>query len=568
MPDLTAWQDLTAWLTEPAPGRGVHFAADDGGWTFISYARLAERARQVGAELAAAEVRPGDVVCMLMTTGLPCLATFFGCWAAGATPCLIVPPAFQARKDYVLHLARVLREAEPAVVAVHGGYEAVVGEAVAAAGRTDKPWIYQVGPAEIHPGQPGDFAVLQFTSGSSAAPRGVRVSWDNLRANTTMYRKLLGWRDQDAMASWVPLHHDMGLVGALLTTVSAQSDLWLMQPEEFIRRPAQWLSSLQPGMATHSISPGFAFAYLARKIQPEQVSELDLSRWRTATIGAEKIDPAALASFARLARPSGFSSRVYRPGYGLAEATLIVSLAAREGEGALLRPDPSSFRMGESVVVTQTGRLGDEPASVCEGWLIGHGRPAPSDGVELTIVDSGGAALPEGHLGEITVAGPSVTAGYHKARPGGSARFVGRELRTGDAGFLYGDDLFVLGRMGESLKVNGTNVYVEDLDLKVAAATGLDRSWIAAISADGTGHGGVVLFVEAKPDHDWIAAACETLRGALGLDCPFTVIAGSRGLIKKTSSSKPRRRHMWELLLADDLPAWARVVAERLRLSA
>jgi fatty-acyl-CoA synthase len=552
---------LTVWLTDPVADRGIHLATGGGEWEFVSYAELAEGARRVGAELAAAGVRPGDVVSMLMPTGVPCLTTFFGAWGAGATPSLLAPPSFQASQQYIAQVAAILRQASPALVATCGGYEELVSGATRAAGRKDEPWTYRTGTAEMEPRPPGELAVLQFTSGSTGAQRGVQPSWDNLRANVTMLQKLLGWRGQDGMASWLPLHHDLGLIGCLLTAVSAQGSLWLMQPEQFIRRPLQWLSALQPGRATHSMSPAFAFSYLARRVRPEQLAALDLSGWRTATVGAEVIDPAALSSFARLARVAGFSCRAYRPGYGLAEATLVVTVAARPGEGSLVRADPASLRLGERVRICDTARLTEEPRPARDGWLIGHGRPAPEHEVRLTIVDESGAPLPDGYLGEIVIAGPSVTGGYHGGVPGGATRFCGGQLYSGDAGFRSGSDLFVLGRMGDSLKVNGVLVYVEELDLKVSAATGLDRSRLAVVSAYGAGAGGVVLFAETKPGRGWVEAACAVLQGRLGSDFPITVVAGSRGLIKKTSSGKPRRRYMWQLLQTGELPQTAVVVA-------
>lgn len=551
---------LTAWITNPIADRGIYFATANEEWDFISYTELAAGARRVGAELAAAGVRHGDVVSMLMPTGVPCLTTFFGAWVAGATPSIVAPPAFQPREQYVGQVAAVLRQGSPVLVATCGGYEEVVADAMRVAGRPDGPWIYQIGTAEIEPRPPGEFAVLQFTSGSSGTQRGVQPSWDNLRANLAMVRKVLGWRDQDGIASWLPLHHDLGLIGSLLTAVTAQGSLWLMQPEQFIRRPLQWLSSLQPGRATHSMSPPFAFSYLARRTRPQELAKLDLSQWRTALVGAETIDPAVLSSFARLARVAGISQQVFRPAYGLAEATLLVTMASRPGERGLIQVDPQSLRFGEQARICDTATLTEEPRSVRDGWLIGHGRPAPEHQLEITIVDESGAPLSDGYLGEIMVTGPSVTGGYRNSEVSGATRFSGGQLYTGDAGFLFGSDLYVLGRMGDSLKVNGVAVYVEELEMKVSAATGLERSRLAAVSTYGAGTGGVVMFVEAKPTGDWAEVACEVLRGRLGSDFPITVVAGNRGMIKKTTSGKPRRRHMWQLLQAGELTSMAVVV--------
>jgi acyl-CoA synthetase (AMP-forming)/AMP-acid ligase II len=553
---------LTDWLTEPRDGQGIHLATDDGGWEYLPYAELAAGARRTAARLREAGVRSGDVVCMLMPTGFPNLATFFGIWVAGATPCPVVPPSFQARADYIAHVATVLRKAEPVLVAACGGFEELVGEAMKAAGRSDQPWEYETGTAELEPQRPGELGLLQFTSGSTGRPRGAQASWENLRSNVAMIHEVLDLHDGDTMASWLPLHHDMGLIGCLLTTVAIQRDLWLMRPEQFIRRPLQWLGSLTAGKATHCVSPSFGFAFLARRLTAEQFEGLDLSQWRAAAVGAEAIDPAALSGFARLARPAGFSIRAFRPAYGLAEATLCVSMAARPGEASLVRPDFGSLRFGEPVRILDTApELTEEPLPAGSGWLVGHGRPAPGLGVGVRILGENGETLPDGSLGEITVTGTGVTGGYRGGGTGGSTRFVDGELRTGDAGFLLGRDLFVLGRMGDSLKVNGSSVYVEDLDLKVAAATGLERSKVAVVSTHATGDGGVALFVEAAPDPQWIEPACEVLRGRLGPDFPIKVVTGSRGLIKKTTSGKPRRRHMWQLLQAGELPR-AKVVVD------
>jgi fatty-acyl-CoA synthase len=219
--------------------------------------------------------------------------------------------------------------------------------------------------------------------------------------------------------------------------------------------------------------------------------------------------------------------------------------------------DTAALRFGEPVKPTGTAHLGEESRAAHDGWLVGHGTPLPEHGVHISILDDDGKPVAEGHLGEIAVTGPNVTDGYHAGREGGSSRFVDGQLRTGDAGFVHEGDLFVLGRMGDALKVNGRSVYVEDLDVKVAAATGLNKSRLAVVAVRGAGAaasvGGVALFAEAKAGGDWPELARAALRGQLGDDVPITLIAGTRGLIKRTSSGKPRRSHMWRLFQEGDL---------------
>ena len=555
---------LIDWLSGGGD-RGVHLAGDEGTWEFTSYADLAAEARRIGAQYVDAGVRPGDVICILMPTGVPYLAAFFGAWVAGATACPVVPPSFQTRDTYAEHVAAVLRQAEPRIVATSPEYEQAVEMAMRLAGRADSPWLSRSGTEQADPLAPRGIALLQFTSGSTGSPRAARASWKNLQSNLSAIHRIVGYRDGEAAASWLPLHHDMGLIGCLLGAVSVQGDLWLMQPEQFIRRPVHWLECFTPGKAVHTASPAFGFAYLARRVRPERFAQLDLSAWRTALVGAEAIDPAALSRFANAARVSGFSSKVYRPAYGLAEATLAVTAAGRPGSGRLVRIDAGALRFGEPVPIEQTAPLDETPRPAHEGWLIGHGRPAAEDGV-VTVLDENGRPVPEGSLGEIAVTGPSVTDGYHAGREGTSTRFVDGGLRTGDAGFIHGADLYVLGRMGDAIKVSGRSIYVEDLDAKVAAAAGLERDRVVVVGTGGAAGASVVVFAEtgagAGTDGPWHGRVRDALAGLLGPDVPVTVVAGTRGLIKRTSSGKPRRSHMWRLYQSGELGRGAVVLAE------
>ncbi|MCQ6250643.1 AMP-binding protein [Streptomyces malaysiensis] len=563
---------LLSWLTDPPHtaraihGRGIHLADDRGGWEFHAYPELAASARRVAGSLAAQGVRPGDVVCVLLPTGFPCLSSLFGVWAAGATVCLIPPPAFAAEAEYVEHTAGILGQTAAAVTITSEGLAPLAARVLAAAGSDREPWIWRDDGDEIQPREPGELALLQFTSGSSSWPRGVRVTWANLHANLALIRGGLGWREGDAGASWLPLHHDMGLIGALLTPVSVQADLWLMRPEQFIRDPARWLRCF--AVAAHTAAPPFAFEYAARRLG-DRLADLDLSAWRNAIVGAEPIDPRVLERFARLAAPAGFSPAVYLPSYGLAEATLAVTVRTSGTPAPTVRVDTRSLRFGGPVAIDGEGEfassahtpsdgdgegggdgeVGRDGEGDGDGWLIGCG--GPGDGVGATVVDDGGRPLPDGHLGEIEVTGPSVTSGYHAGRTG-STRFTEGGIRTGDAGFFHRGELFVLGRMGDSLKARGRSVYMEDLEAKVVSATGIAREKCAVVGVEGTGGASVTLFAE-KAEGAWVEDATVALRGALGEDIAITVVIGHSGLIRKTSSGKPRRRHMWEQLRAGRL---------------
>ncbi|WP_119729560.1 AMP-binding protein [Thermomonospora amylolytica] len=558
-----------SWIDAPRADRGVHVADDAGGWRHAAWSELAAAARRVAARLAEAGVRPGDVVCVVMPSGHPCLAAVFGTWAAGATVSPLVPPSFQPEQEYLAHIGAVLGQAEPALVVTAAEFEPIVAKAMAEADRPGRPWVMPDdwrspggdGLPQVRPG--GPIALLQFTSGSTGEPRGVRVSWRNLAANLALIKHITTWREGDAFASWLPLYHDMGLIGGLFFMAATQGDLWLMRPDQFIRDPGRWLGCFDAGRATITASPSFAYGYLTRRLRPEPLEGLDLSRWRIAVVGAEAVDAAALEGFARFAEGTGFSRATFRPAYGLAENTLAVTAPPPGRVARVIRPDWESLRFGEPVRVLESAVLGEAPLPPGSGWLVGHGLPPhpPAGGEPLgvRVVGEDGEPLPDGCLGELVVTGTSVAEGYHGGREGSSTRFADGALHTGDSGFVHDGELYVLGRMGDSIKLRGRTVYVEDLDAKVAAGTGLGRGRVAVVGTTERGRAGVAVFAEADPG-GWAEDAHQMLRELLGPEPVITVVAGPRGLIRRTSSGKIRRRLMWQGLRAGRLEG-AAVVA-------
>jgi fatty-acyl-CoA synthase len=543
---------LTRWIDQPSREHGVNLAGDSGQWIFRDYAQMASSVRGVAAELLARGVRPGDVLCVVLPTDHDCLATFFGVWAAGAVICPIAPPAMQPEADYIAHVASVLEQARPVATIAPEPLCHLIVTAMNRAQCPGLPWVIGRGPGGAELQRPGEFALLQFTSGSTGRPRGIRVSWQSLDANIAAIRHWLDWKDGEGTASWLPFYHDMGLIGCLLTTVAAQGDLWLMRPDQFVRDPRRWLTALTAGRACRTSAPPFGYGYAASRLASDNLDELDLSGVRAAVVGAEFLDASALEAFARLLDGGGFTRNAFAPAYGLAEATLLVTGAEHgeeHGEGPnLVQPDWESMTFGETVHIRRRGSLGspsiDHPET---GWLVGCGRAGR--GVRIAILGNDERPLPDGHLGEIAVAGTSVATGYAVDPIDQITRFVDGELRTGDAGFIFDGELFVLGRMGDSLKVRGRAVYMERLESRVTAAVGLRRSRCAVVNATTDGRDGIALLVEDS-EGDWVPRAADLLHRELTSDCGITIIVGRRGLIKRTSSGKLRRRHMWEQIRA------------------
>jgi acyl-CoA synthetase (AMP-forming)/AMP-acid ligase II len=515
-------------------------ADDAGSWDRATYPELALDARRVAADLAGRGIGRGDVVAVAAPASREGLAAMFGTWAAGATLCMLPAPGFTGADEYVSSVLAIRRVARPAVtfgdadaVGLLDGAEPVRYAAEPLDGTAGALGSAAAPLARVPPS--AEVAAVQFTSGSTGSPRGIELTWDNLESNLAVIERWTGWRDGDAVASWLPLNHDMGFVGCLLFMVANQGDLWLMTPGQFVRSPTRWLWALSSGRACHTTAPPFGYAYAARR---GVFDGLDLSSWRTAIVGAATIEPSVLRSFTEAAAPAGFSPDTFLPAYGLAENTVAVT-GSRAGRA--VRPDWRALNFGEPVPVAEAGSLWDAGA---EGWLTGHGLPEAADGIGVRIEDPEGAVLPAGSLGEIVVTGTSVARGYSGHPP------FGTMVRTGDAGFIAADDLYVLGRMGESLKVRARSVYVEDLDGRAASAAGFER--IAVIAVSDGGRPGVAVFAEARPG-PWAAEVVAALRAELGPEPAITVIAGRRGLIRRTSSGKPRRREMWRLWAAGEL---------------
>ncbi|MEU6580195.1 AMP-binding protein [Nocardia sp. NPDC046763] len=537
------------WLIEPSAGTGLYLADEADGWEYRSYRDLADQVWSIAELLRVAGLGSGDGACVIMPTGFPCVAAFYAVWACGGVFTPVAPPMFGDLEQIVAHIAGIVEQAAPRLVVTSPEFETFVRSACLAAGRTDEPVVVRAAalpaaPATRELAEVSEVALLQFTSGSSGAPRGVRVSWHNLANNIAMITRLIDWQPGETMVSWLPLYHDMGLVGAFLQGVTNQADLYLMRPDQFVRDPLRWLRAMTH--AQHAPSPSFALGYVAHRIRPEEIAGLDLSGWRTLAIGSEPVEVADLQAFANLTGPQGFSMGAFTLAYGLAEATLMVTSSPTRRPITALRLDNPNLRFGERVPVLEEAILDDTHRVAGAGWITGLGFSTPESIV--TVVDDEGRELPDGVLGEMVVTGDSVALGYSgEAGATSSTRLENGRLYSGDAGFLYHGEVFVLGRMGTSIKVRGRSVFMEDIESRVAQETGLTKGKLAAVGLVEAGLQGVALFAETAPG-DWIPQARDLIRGHLGPAQTVHIVTGPRGLIRRTSSGKPRRRHMWQLL--------------------
>jgi acyl-CoA synthetase (AMP-forming)/AMP-acid ligase II len=451
----------------------------------LTYAALDRRSREVAAALQQS-LAPGDRALLLYPPGLEFLAGFFGCLYAGVVAVPTYPPHPVRPSQSLPRLRAIAAEAGVGTVLCTGTVAAqlpaLFGEVPALAGlpvlATDGDGLADAGSWREPVLGPGTLAFLQYTSGSTAAPKGVMVSHGNLLHNLASIRGRTG-RDPDRRGvSWLPVHHDMGLIGGVLQPLFEGFPSYLMAPVSFVQKPVRWLQAVSSFRATTSGGPNFAYDLCVRQTTAEQRRGLDLSSWRIAFNGAEPIRQDTLDRFRRAFAPHGFRSDAFHPVYGLAEATLLVS-------GKQLNAAPSDGAV----------------------TLVGCGRP--SCGTRVVIADPAHQTpLPPGEVGEVWVNGPSVAQGYwgrpeetdhtFRARLAGTGE--GPFLRTGDLGFLRDGELFITGRIKDVIIIRGRKHYPQDLEHTVEASHPAVRPSGSAALALATANGERLLIV-AEIDH-------------------------------------------------------------------
>jgi len=485
----------------------------------LTYGELAARARRLAAGLVE-KGAAGKPVVVAHPTGLEFLEGLFACWYAGAIAVPCYPPQGRRHRE---RLAAVVKDSR----AKHVLGEAAHDQAFArlginrVAGGVDGP---DLGTPAAGTGP----CLLQYTSGSTASPKGVEVSHQNLLHQLAGTRERFAPLELRSLLSWLPPYHDMGLVLKILHAVGSGIPLTFFSPEAFVQRPMRWLRAIDRYRADFSAAPNFAFELCLRAVRPEDFATLDLSCWKVAPCGAERVRPDTLARFAVAFAPCGFRHDTIRPGYGLAESTLTVTVC------------PPGISLRES-----RGRVSCGP---------------PLDGLELRIVDpETQSPMAEGVSGEIQVHGPSVAGGYWH-RPDESAETFRTDgwLRTGDLGFLEGGELFVEGRLKDLLIVDGTNHAPEDLEMAAAAS---DPVLIAAVSAAfALGEAGPerVALVQEVPrlSEEQHAPLCRTIREAIGESSGVAldrVVLVRQGTLPRTTSGKIRRAACRMALLEEAL---------------
>ncbi|MCF6437464.1 non-ribosomal peptide synthetase [Pseudoalteromonas sp. MMG022] len=532
-------------------GTAFTFIEDNGEQSQISFSQLHQQAQSI-AQTLMTQVDVGARVVLLYPPGLEYIQAFLGCLYAGVVAVPLYPPQSKKHAGRVLtviddckasliltnSLLKGQLEMELAPLSVKGFDELI--------GSTDVETFNLPAPEQV--------AFLQYTSGSTGTPKGVVVTHANIVANLKTLQQATHCAKEDVFCNWLPLFHDLGLVNTLLLPIFLGAHSVLMSPVRFIKSPLAWFKAITEFKASICGAPNFAFDHCIERIKPHHLAGIDLSTWRIAFNAAEPVDAQTLMRFSDRFARVGFKESALFPAYGMAEATVFICGGAHKVAYTALPFNSEALQKGQAILPSDD----DEKQQI----LIAHGQVQQHH--HLKIVDPQTCKeLPEGHVGEIWFAGPSLAQGYWNDPQKTAASFGAtlesddqRYLRTGDLGFMYNGELYISGRIKDVMIIKGRNYYPQDFEkLAYSAYPGLSQNGAAAFEVNGS----AVLMLEisrsemAKFDY---ASACETIKAAIFEHFEVVledILFLKAGRINRTSSGKIQRSLSKKRYLANDI---------------
>ena len=505
-------------LHEHSPFSLVEYSGDS--FEQTSYGELNAAARAVWARLNEMGVREGHVVVITCSTDPAFASLYFGALLAGAIPCVLPNPTNELATEKaqsisdLLHATLIIREPTDWI-------------------RIDRDAGIVANRAATL--RQSDIALIQATSGSTAEPRCVALSNRQVLSNLESMRVRLRMTEADIMVSWLPMYHDMGLIGSFLLPIYVGAGVVRLHSRRFLRKPVSWLRAVSDHRGTISPAPNFGYRYALEHVRDQDLPGIDLSSWRAAVCGSEPIDVSVLRGFSERFSKWGLPRDAATPAFGLAEATLCVSMK---------RPGDSLYAETVSLPALSKGiadkHVSDHPVTnVCDCG-------SPLDGVEVKVVDDAGADLEDGHVGRLVVRGPSVMAGYVEKDGQLSELLDGGWLDTGDLAYLRLGGIFVTGRVKDVIVLRGENFDPSEFEWAAAKLSFVESSGVIAVQG-------------SDPGASELLIICERTRRALGSDDelseqlsiaivketgirPDRVLIVPKNTIQRTTSGKPRRQ--------------------------
>jgi fatty-acyl-CoA synthase len=542
-------------------GTGVRFVghsvAPDGP-QLVSWAQIHDEARAVGAALQARGLLPGDHVAVLGPTSRELMTIVRGCWMAGiASMVLPLPMRMGSLEEFVNSTRARILHGDAKLVLIDDQlapfYESAPGDPPIEPMRAvlpGSPGVPSGDRLEIPPPDPERLVILQYTSGSTSEPKGVMIPDRVLRANIDAICEAATLQEDEVMVSWLPLYHDMGLVGFLAVPMTRGIDLVQAAPQDFMAKPGNWMQWVSDWRGTATAGPNFSWVLATRALR--RAEGLDLSSLTLALSGAEPVDPKAVEAFVEAAAPFGFKPGGVFPAFGMAETAIGATFPPR-GRGLVC--DTVDREVLERQRVAKPIEIDDpDDLAVRARRIPLLGKAVPGMEMKIVSLDTY-EELPERHVGELLLRGTSVTPGYYKREEATTALFRDGWLCTGDLAYILDGELVLCGRIKDVIIVGGRNVFPEDIERAVGGLDGVRAGNVIAFGMEGyKGKESVVVVAEVRTDDP------EAVREAIhhrtlevcGLP-PRDVMLVQPGTLPKTSSGKLQRAKCRELYLAEEL---------------
>lgn len=543
--------DVLDWHVGAHPNRpSIRLYSDDSDGEAITYGNLREGALAAACGLQRRGMAVGDAVAIMLPTGREYFIAFMGILMAGGVPVPIYPPARPSHlEDHLTRHRRILincgarflitvREAKR-VARLLRAHVDTMQEVVTVDDLADSDRDYHAPVLE-----PGDLAFLQYTSGSTGDPKGVCLTHANLLANIRAIGADAKIDDTDVAISWLPLYHDMGLIGAWFVPMYFAAQLVVMSPLDFLARPARWLWAVHRFRGTVSAAPNFAYELCLKKLSDNELAGLDLSSWRIACNGAEPVDPGTVERFCERFAKHGFRHSTMFPVYGLAENSVAVSFPPLGRAPVFDRVQREPFtRKGQAIPT------GEDDGTALQFVACGQ----PLQGHEVRIADSAGRELPERREGRIQFRGPSSTSGYYRNPEATKRLFDNGWLDSGDRGYIAGGDIYVTGRNKDIIIRAGQNIYPQELEAAVGNIEGVRKGNVAVFASrdENVATEKLVVLAETRESDasrlDAIRSEINTVASDLLGTPPEEIVLAPPGSVPKTSSGKIRRATSREL---------------------
>ncbi len=537
--------EVLEWHSKQSPDHTHILLYGDGEQpTQISYKKLWQGARRVAISLIEHGLQPSQTVAIMLPTGADYLFSFFGILLAGATPVPVYPPVRLSQiEDHLKRHVRILENAGAVMLITVPEAKSVSillrnllnqDLKILVSDDLDRESV----SAPLPRSRPNDIAFIQYTSGSTGSPKGVQLSHFNLLANIRAMGEAVAITPEDVFVSWLPLYHDMGLIGAWLGSLYFGIPLVLMSPLRFLVRPQRWLWAIHDHKGTLSAAPNFAYELCLKKVLDEEIEGLDLSSWRMAFNGAEPVSPATIRRFSSHFSSYGFANNTMAPVYGLAECSVGLAFPP---PGRIAPIDRIQRRpMRESGLALVAGESDEFPLefAACGAPLTNHG---------IRILDKNGQVLPDRQEGHLQFQGPSTTRGYFRNPKATHQLFDGDWLDSGDMAYQVGDEIYLTGRSKDMIIRAGRNIYPQEVEEKIGEIEGIRKGCVAVFGHlnEATGTEGLVVMAEIR---ETAADTQERLRTEIIrslsqlIDAPPDDIAlVPPHTVLKTSSGKIRR---------------------------